>query len=158
MKTKTQIKPIRGKVARVLNDREVAINRGSTDGVEMGMKFAILSDDSTEIIDPDTKESLGRIENRKVRVRVASVYDRMAVAETFDTRRVNVGGNGIGMGVFIPPKWVDRYETLNRVDAGANDLSEFDSGVSIGDPIVQIIEADADDRSARRSTRIIANA
>lgn len=141
MKTKTQIKPIRGKVARVLNDREVAINRGSTDGVELGMKFAILSDDSPEIIDPDTKESLGRIENRKVRVRVASVYERMAVAETFDTRRVNIGGNGIGIGVFTPPKWVDRYETLKRGDSNVNALSEFESYVSVGDTVSQIIES-----------------
>ena len=135
----TQIKPIRGKVARVLNDREVAINRGSTDGVKRGMKFDILSSDSPEIIDPDTKESLGRIENRKVRVRVASVYERMAVAETFEVRRVNVGGSGVGIGVFTPPKWEDRYETLKRDDARVNRLSEFDSYVSIGDPVVQII-------------------
>ena len=141
MKTKTQVKPIRGKVARVLNDREVAINRGSTDGVELGMKFAILSDDSQEIIDPDTQESLGRIENRKVRVRVASVYERMAVAETFDTRRVNIGGNGIGIGVFTPPKWVDRYETLKRGDSNVNALSEFESYVSVGDTVSQIIES-----------------
>ena len=148
----TQVKPIRGKVASVLNDREVVINRGSTNGVELGMKFDILSGNSPEIIDPDTKESLGRIENRKVRVRVASVYDRMAVAETFEVRRVNVGGSGIGIGVFTPPRWENRYETLKRGDARVNELSEFESYVSIGDPVVQIIETESDG-DARRSAR-----
>ena len=148
----TQVKPIRGKVARVLNEREVAINRGSDHGVEFGMKFNILEPESQEIRDPDTGEALGRIENRKVQVRVSSVYNRMAVAETFVVRRVNVGGSGIGLGVFTPPRWENRYETLKRGDARVNELSEFDSYVSVGDIVVQIIEAEADG-DARRSAR-----
>ena len=35
--------PIRGKIARVLNSREVAINKGADDGVKIGMVFKILS-------------------------------------------------------------------------------------------------------------------
>ena len=49
--------PIRGKVARVLNSREIAINLGSTNGVVVGMHFDVV-DSKEDIRDPDTKEVL----------------------------------------------------------------------------------------------------
>ena len=154
----TRIEPVRGKVARVLNEREVAINRGSNDGVEIGMKFNILDPESQEIRDPDTNEALGFIERPKSRVRVTQVHDRVSVAETFRFRKVNVGGDGVGWGMFQPPKWEKRYETFseNGAKPKAKGGAEFSKRVSIGDPVVQIIEAEADDRSAPKSARISA--
>ena len=35
-------KPIRGKVARVLNTREIAINVGTANGVTVGMYFDVM--------------------------------------------------------------------------------------------------------------------
>ena len=137
----TKIEPIRGKVARVLNAREVAINRGEADGVESGMEFAILSSDVQEVSDPDTNEYLGSIQRPKASVRVTLVYDRMSVAETFKTRRVNVGGTGVGIGLFYPPKWEDRHETLRLKDASLEEIDESDSYVSTGDPVVQAVKA-----------------
>ena len=154
----TRIKPVRGKVARVLNEREVAINRGSNDGVEIGMKFNILDPESQEVRDPDTGELLGYVERPKAPVKVTMVYDKLAVATTFRFRRVNVGGNGIGIGGFNPPLWKNRYETIreNGAKPKAKGRAEFSKRVSIGDPIVQIIEAEADERSAPKSARISA--
>ncbi len=137
----TKIEPIRGKVARVLNAREVAINRGEADGVESGMEFTILSSDVQEVSDPDTNEYLGSIQRPKASVRVTLVYDRLSVAETFKTRRVNVGGTGVGIGLFYPPKWEDRYETLRLKDASLEEIDESDSYVSTGDPVVQVVKA-----------------
>ena len=97
MKMTTQTKPIRGKVARVLNAREVAINRGIADGVESGMEFTILSSNAQEVWDPDTNEFLGSVQRPKASVKVTLVYDRLSVAETFRRRRVNVGGTGVGL-------------------------------------------------------------
>ena len=137
----TKIELIRGKVARVLNAREVAINRGEADGVESGMEFTILSSDVQEVSDPDTNEYLGSIQRPKASVRVTLVYDRLSVAETFKTRRVNVGGTGVGIGLFYPPKWEDRYETLRLKDASLEEIDESGSYVSTGDPIVQVLKA-----------------
>lgn len=155
----TRDEPVRGKVAKVLNHREVALNRGFADGVKLGMKFDILNPDSQEIRDPDTNEALGFIERPKSRVRVTQVQDRVSVAETFRFRKVNVGGDGVGWGMFQPPKWEKRYETFreNGAKSKSKDGAEFSKLVSVGDPVVQAVEI-ADDRSARRSTRIIANA
>ena len=136
----TQVKPIRGKVARVLNDREVALNRGLDHGVSRGMEFDILSRNAQEVRDPDTDELLGSPQRPKVRVRVNLVYnDKMSVAETFRKRRVNVGGKGVGLGLFEPPKWEDHYETLRIEDARVDEIGELDSYVSRGDPVVQVL-------------------
>ena len=135
----TQVKPLRGKVARVLNDREVAINLGTVDGVSSGMEFDILSRDAQEVRDPDTDEILGAVQRPKVRVKVILAYDKMSVASTFQKHRVNVGGTGIGLGIFQPPRWREYYETLKREDARVDEISEGDSYVSIGDPVVQVL-------------------
>lgn len=150
----TRIEPVRGKVARVLNEREVAINRGSNDGVELGMKFNILNPESQEIHDPDSGELLGYVDRPKAPVKVTMVYDKVAVATTFRFRRVNVGGNGIGIGGFDPPIWKNRYETFRENGAKkSKDGAEFSKRVSVGDPVVQAVEI-ADDYSARRQARI----
>lgn len=135
----TQVEPIRGKIASILNDREVALNRGRSHGVSRGMEFDILSNHAQEVRDPDTDEILGSIQRPKVSVKVTLVYDKMSVAETFRKHRVNVGGTGVGIGMFQPPKWEEHYETLRREDARVDEMSEFDSYVSRGDPVVQVI-------------------
>lgn len=137
----SQTEPIRGKIARVLNSREVAINRGSHDGVVVGMVFKILSTKGSEIQDPDTGESLGSVDLVKTSVKVTVVQERIAVASTFRSRRVNVGGRGLGFtGLFEPPKWETRYETLKIDEAAVEELDEEDSFVHVGDAVVQDLE------------------
>ena len=136
-----QPEPIRGKVARVLNAREVALNRGSNDGVEVGMIFNILSSAGSEIRDPDTGELLGSVELPKATVKVTMVQNRVSVASTFRTRKVNVGGSGLGIaGMFEPPKWETRTETLKTDEAIREELDESETYVKSGDSVVQFIE------------------
>lgn len=132
--------PIRGSVARVLSSREVAINRGSDHGVEVGMIFKILSQKGSQITDPDTDEELGSVELEKIRVKVTDVQERIAVASTYRSHKVNVGGTGIGFAgrTFEPPKWEIRVETLKIDDAIREELSERDTFVYRGDPVLQI--------------------
>ena len=49
--------PIRGKVARVLSDRELVVNIGAADGVTYGMQFDII--ETVLVKDPDTSTLLG---------------------------------------------------------------------------------------------------
>ena len=44
--------PIRGKVARVLNLHEIALNVGTAAGVIMGMEFDVISDKGEDIKRP----------------------------------------------------------------------------------------------------------
>lgn len=144
----SQVEPIRGKVARVLSSRDVAINVGSNEGVQVGMIFKILSTEGSEIIDPDTREILGSVELVKIRVKVTAVQERIAVASTYRSHKINVGGSGLfASRVFEPPKWETRVETLKIDDAILEELDEQDAFVHSGDPVVQDLEAtEADNR------------
>lgn len=71
---------VEGKVAKVLGNNEVVINRGRGDGVRQGMVFEIFAPEGEEVWDPDTGETLGTVEDVKARAEVTEVKDRLAVA------------------------------------------------------------------------------
>ncbi len=135
--------PIRGRVAKILNSRELAINIGTTHGVNVGMYFDVMDENYENIIDPETGEHLGSLERPKVTVRVVSVQDQFAVATTFKIKRVNVGGTsnlGLAIGLseaLMPPKWVMKHETLKTKEKTWENLDERESYVKTGDPVVQ---------------------
>ena len=145
--------PIRGKVAQVLNSREIAINVGSAAGVAEGMFFDVLAVPK-DIRDPDTDEVLGVIDRKKVRVRVTKVQERLSVAATYRERRVNVGGVGfLGVsasmsGLLKPPEWVTKYETLKTEEKTWEELDEEESYVKTGDIVVQIIEENDEEQES----------
>ena len=137
---------IRGKVARILNAREVAINLGLEDGVTEGMYFDVMDTGCQDIIDPDTMEVLGSIERPKVRVKATVVNPKVSIVATYKTKEVNVGGSSslslVGLSnMFMPPKWETRYETLRKGQNTWEDLDAKDSYVKVGDPVVQVVES-----------------
>jgi hypothetical protein len=116
------------------------------------MVFKILTPKGSEIEDPDTGEVIGSVELEKARVRVTSVQDRVSVASTFRTHRVNVGGSGIALsGLFAPPKWETRIETLRADENATEDLPEEESFVRTGDPVVQVLDDNDRDTSTQES-------
>jgi hypothetical protein len=134
--------PIRGKVARVLNSRELALNIGSEHGVRKGMLFDVIDLKGEDIVDPDTGDIIGSLERPKVRVRIISVQNRLSVASTYKKERVNIGGAGIGTStfsqLFLRPEYVTQHETLKTEEKTWEDLSEEESYVKHGDPVVQV--------------------
>jgi hypothetical protein len=141
--------PIRGKVARVLNSREIALNIGSSSGVRIGMYFDVMDPKGENIIDPDTTEILGSIERSKVRVLITKVQEKLSIASTYRKTEVNVGGQGISLTGFsralMPPQWVRKYETLKTDEQTWEDLDESKSIVKTGDPVVQVLEQQQDE-------------
>ena len=152
MSINKQQQPIRGKVARILNSRELVMNVGSEGGVAVGMKFDVLDPKGEEIKDPDTGEVLGSLARPKVRVRVKSVQDHLSVAETFREREVNIGGlgpAGLATGsegieriseLLRPPKYVKKVETLKTTEKTWEDFDEKESYVKTGDPVRQVTD------------------
>lgn len=137
---------IRGKVAKVLNSHEVALNIGSNNGVKIGMYFDILDPKGENIVDPDSKEVLGSIERPKVRVKITKVQENLSVASTFKEKRKNIGGTfdfgnlGAISQSLMPAKWISEVETLKTEEKTWEDLEEEQSYVKTGDPVVEVKE------------------
>jgi len=95
---------LEGKVAKILGNNEVVINRGSSQGVRQGMLFEIFAAEGEEVWDPDTGETLGTVEDVKARAEVTEVKDRLAIA-----RLVNAGPQAGALGIG------DMQENLQRM-------------------------------------------
>ncbi len=139
---------IEGKVAGILTKRELAINRGDADGVEIGMRFAILNRQGVDIKDPDTGVILGSVELVKTLVKVVRIDgDHLCTARTFRTFAGTPGlTTGILAGSFLGTP--ARTETL-QLDTNSTLKEELDpkeSFVKVGDPAVEAIGDEYDDQ------------
>jgi hypothetical protein len=72
---------VEGKVAKVLGNNEVVLNRGREHGVRHGMVFEIFAPEGDEVWDPDTGETLGTVEDVKAKAEVTEVKERLSVAK-----------------------------------------------------------------------------
>lgn len=86
---------VEGKVAKVLANNEIVVNRGRSQGVRPGMMFEIFTPGGEEVWDPDTGETLGTVEDVKARAEVTEVKDLLSVARLQGTESpfgaVNIG-------------------------------------------------------------------
>ena len=78
---------VEGKVAKILGNNEIVINRGRNVGVRQGMLFEVFAPEGEEVWDPDTGETLGTVEDVKAHAEITEVKERLAVA-----RLQNTGG------------------------------------------------------------------
>ncbi len=125
------MEPIRGKVAQILDSRQVVLNVGSTDNVTEGMTFKIVNPKGEQIRDPDTQQILGSVESPRAFVRIIQVQENLAVATTsLANPAITPATIGPVARALMPPRWVDQYESL-----GAS-LSTVD----IGDPVIQVTQ------------------
>ena len=128
--TQPQRTLLAGKVAKILNDRELVINKGTKDGLQLGDKFKLM-ELSDEILDPDTQESLGSMEREIIRVKIVHVERLMAIAHTYET--YNAGGHVPEVGISGS---VTVVRTLRRPGSPFTD----DYLVKIGDELIQFEE------------------
>ena len=83
---------IEGKVAKILGNNEIVINRGRGQGVRQGMLFEIFAPEGEEVWDPDTGETLGTVEDVKAKAEVTEIKDRLAVARLQNAQDTPFGG------------------------------------------------------------------
>lgn len=122
---------IRAQVARVVNSTDLALNKGSDAGVEVGMKFAILSNAGADIKDPVTGEVLGSVDIAKTVVKIIIVEPRVSIGRTF--RKMQ--SYGISQ---ILTGGTARAETLNSDESTVQqELDPSKAKVKYGDEAVE---------------------
>ncbi len=132
---------LQGKVAKILNEREVVINIGKMHGVQKGMKFAILAPTPEEICDPETGELLDVVDRPKVTVQATEVREKITICSTYKTRTIGGGFYSPLSGLFDPPRRIP--ETLSVKDSSLPaPLSPEDSYVKAGDRVKQVENID----------------
>jgi hypothetical protein len=72
-------------VAKVLNEYEVIINKGSMHQIKEGQRFLIYRISDEEIIDPETQQSLGYLEIVVGRGKVTHVQERKETRNAGDS-------------------------------------------------------------------------
>ena len=108
--------PIIGKIARVLSDKELVINKGAADGVTIDMTFCII--EIVQVKDPDTHSVLGTVERPIVSLNVFEVQEHLSVLYSYNKSMV-LGDKGL----------------FSR-----SLLSSSRALINIGDPVVQVLE------------------
>ena len=133
--------PLKGAVARVINERDLIINLGSSNGVKQRMRFRIMAETTTGITDPETGEELGEFEREKIRVEVSEVHERFSICSTYRTYTTGGGGlQSLMTGQLFQPKRT-HVETLRARDSDfLPELPEDESLVKRGDRITQIVD------------------
>lgn len=138
---------IEGKVAAILNERELVINRGADAGVKQDMRFKVM-EPGVDIKDPDTGEPLGTIQREKIRVEVVEVHPKYSVGRTYETYVISVAGIGSDV-VDAITRWspllgreVTRVRTLRTEQATSKASNDKSCFVEVGDQVVQVVDND----------------
>jgi len=127
-----------GKVAKIINARELGINLGFAKGVEEGMAFAVLADTPLRVDDPDTGEFLGEVDREKVRVKATEVFERFSICRTYETYE-SPSLLGPFPGALSSLVGTRQVKTLKIEDSELPPpLSEEESYVKVGDRVRQI--------------------
>lgn len=70
-----------GKIIKILDNKRVIVNLGYKDGVKKDMRFIIYAE-GEEIIDPESKTSLGKREIVKHEIRAIHIQEKFSIMES----------------------------------------------------------------------------
>ena len=128
---------LEGKVAKIINVRELGINIGAREGVRQGMAFAVLAETPLRVEDPDTAELLGEMDREKVRVKATEVFERFSICRTYET--YEVPGLVPRFPLAVQMFSTERVRTLDVKDSELPPpLAEEESYVKVGDRVRQV--------------------
>lgn len=132
--------PIQGKVAAILNERDLIINKGENDGVSEGMPFQVTQPD-VPVRDPDSGADLGVLTRDKIKVKVYDVHPQFSVAKTYETYSAYLPSASEQAELASRGRIVTRVRKIiiDSLGQNTNTIGQEGSTVRVGDPVVQIV-------------------
>ncbi len=121
--------PIKGKVAQIFSEYELALNIGSDQGVVKGMIFAIYSS-PVPLFDPDTNEEIGQVTMETNRVEVYTVDKRYSLAHSFFSATQ----------ISTPFPTLFKPYSRKKLNINRDDLMESEAIIKVGSIAQQIID------------------
>ncbi|NIK11155.1 FlgT C-terminal domain-containing protein [Alkalibacillus almallahensis] len=120
------------KIVKIIDEYTLIINAGSNDGVNIDDKFQILDKKGNKVIDPDTKEVIGKLDLIKDTVTVTEVYEKMSVCSSKSVIKQN---NILNAPLYLKDQFIEQQKLnidLNEVTGG---LRKSDEKIKIGDEV-----------------------
>jgi translation initiation factor 2 gamma subunit (eIF-2gamma) len=74
------------KIIKIIDDYTIVINQGETDNVKIGDLFLVY-EIGEELYDPDTKESLGKLEIVKGKGKVVHAQEKISTIESIEIKK-----------------------------------------------------------------------
>lgn len=69
------------KVAKIISTKQIVVNAGKKDGLDIGDELEIVGQVGDPVKDPDTGKTLGTLDYLKGRVTVTTTYEKMSIAD-----------------------------------------------------------------------------
>ena len=136
-----QMTRVEGRVAQVLDERRLVINRGSADGVRFGMRFEVKAGAPVEIRDPETDEILDVIDRVKVRVEVTEVRERISICTTYEYRHLGAA-LGLDVDTSIGPRRRAPVTIWSEPSVALPPLDPEQAYIRKGDLVVQMVASE----------------
>lgn len=80
------------KVAYIIDNNQLVLNVGKNDGIEPGQRFLIYGLSEEDIIDPETNQSLGKLELVRGTGAISYIQDSMSIIKTDMKERSPLAG------------------------------------------------------------------
>lgn len=134
-----QMTRVEGRVAQVLDERRLVLNRGRVDGVQVGMRFEVKAGAPVEIRDPETDEVLDVIDRVKVRVEATEVRERITVCTTYEYRHIGAA-LGLDLDTVLGPRRKTPVTIQPERSVALPPLDPEQAYIRKGDRAIQIVE------------------
>lgn len=127
-----------GKVIRIFDESALLINMGRADGLKVGERIFVI-ETGDEITDPDTGESLGRLEMVKAELVAGDVQERVSVLKTAMLQRAD---SNLPLSTRMVRDSVRSDETRGKMSVASGEISGLPSSapVRVGDTVRRVEE------------------
>lgn len=128
------------KIVKIINETTFILNVGANDGIKNGTKFQIIDSEPEPIIDPDTNQTIGYLNNSKGTIEANDVQEKMTIARTKLHKKVTRSPVYDAMSAF------QNIETSYREELNVDETqitggyNKSNNPVKIGDAVVMLTD------------------